>query len=153
MFKFALNKLVRDKLIENLDPNTKCVFHYLTQEECMKALKVKLYEEIEELEGAESAETQAIEAADILEVMLNLTEYPFPRPGPSEELQSCAHNFIYSDCSPTCGDHLLYAILKFIHPVSIKEIEDARITKYKKSGGFANGLFVSYIIKYSFQRF
>lgn len=145
MFKFALNKLVRDRILELVDKSVKCEASYLSGIDRLNALKVKLYEELDELQSADDYESLVIEAADMLEVILNLTTYPVPTDNEGETLRSTVDNFLHSDFDPICAGKLLYAILETVSPISLEGIEVARVNKYNKAGSFTKGLFIHYM--------
>ena len=82
MYKFSVNKLVRDKVPEELKQSgTKVSSYKLSREEYLSCLKDKLIEESEELlEAVNSSENVSLEGvleelADLIEVVLAIGSY------------------------------------------------------------------------------
>ena len=69
-YKFACNKLVRDKTIERMNAkNMHCHFHIANEEKYLAGLKEKLIEEALEVKDAKNRTELIDEMVDVLEVL------------------------------------------------------------------------------------
>jgi predicted house-cleaning noncanonical NTP pyrophosphatase (MazG superfamily) len=78
---FILNKLVRDKLVDDFERmNQKASYRSLTREEHVEALKSKIIEEVKEIPADGETEDLVTELADLqqvlddLKVLMNVTD-------------------------------------------------------------------------------
>jgi len=107
LLRFALDKLIRDKMADNMRSEDIIVHdRMLNDQEYLIALKKKLQEETEEILLASTPDQLAQECGDLLEV--------------------------------------LYALIK-ASGLSLEQVEQARLAKKVKNGGFERKVFVSYV--------